>query len=435
MINILKIFFGSIVTSFYFFPFEFTFLPGVNTKMMIAVVGLMFFGYDMVHKGKGSLPKWLLYLFLGAAIVSTVGLLSITVNNTSDTAYVTYFISMSVWLGASYAVCRSLILLDDNISVESICKYVAIVCTAQCILALVINSYSTAQTIVDRYVLQDQEFLHRVKRIYGIGASLDTAGTRFTACLVMITHVLIKNGKSYGYWKLLLYISAFIVITIIGNIIARTTLVGVVVSLIYVILNRIFSFYEIPKDGRHRIGRTLLIPILLAIPICTLEYNNNATFRKLLRFGFEGFFSLAEKGRWEVSSNNTLEGMVVFPDNVKTWVIGDGYFENQRNDINYIGDATEGGYYMGTDVGYLRFTFYFGLIGLLSFLAFLIMSARLCSEQNPDDSPLPYMIATAGLIIWFKVATDLFLVFALLICAGYLHKSEEEGVEPVDDQA
>lgn len=62
--------------------------------------------------------------------------------------------------------------------------------------------------------------------------------------------------------------------------------------------------------------------------------------------------------------------MYVFPDNLKTWIIGDGYFSNPYNtDPFYIGTRSRG-YYMGTDVGYLRFIFYFGLIGLSAFIAF-----------------------------------------------------------------
>ena len=39
--------------------------------------------------------------------------------------------------------------------------------------------------------------------------------------------------------------------------------------------------------------------------------------RTHLRFGFEGFFSIYEKGHWETNSNNILKNMVIFPDNMK----------------------------------------------------------------------------------------------------------------------
>ena len=46
--------------------------------------------------------------------------------------------------------------------------------------------------------------------------------------------------------------------------------------------------------------------------------NIDNQFYYRFRFGFEGFFSLVEKGRWEVSSNEILKNMVVYPETLKT---------------------------------------------------------------------------------------------------------------------
>ena len=133
---------------------------------------------------------------------------------------------------------------------------------------------------------------------------------------------------------------------------------------------------------------------------------------------FEGFFSLAETGEWEIDSNEKLKTMIVFPDNQKTWIIGDGYFSNPYySDPLYVGPFV-GGYYMGTDIGYLRFIFYFGLIGLVVFSYFLISVAIECIRILPNYKQLILFILLLGFIIWLKVATDVFLVFALLICIG-----------------
>lgn len=45
------------------------------------------------------------------------------------------------------------------------------------------------------------------------------------------------------------------------------------------------------------------------------------------------------------------------PENTRTWIIGDGYCGDPNNDPYYIGPQPKGGYYMGTDVGYMRFIF------------------------------------------------------------------------------
>ena len=41
------------------------------------------------------------------------------------------------------------------------------------------------------------------------------------------------------------------------------------------------------------------------------------------------------------------------PDNLHTWIIGDGYIVNPKDDPYYIGEVTKG-YYKNTDIGYLR---------------------------------------------------------------------------------
>ena len=118
--------------------------------------------------------------------------------------------------------------------------------------------------------------------------------------------------------------------------------------------------------------------------------------------------------------------MVVWPDNLKTWIIGDGYFSNSRYDPNYLGDATDKGFYMGTDIGYLRFLFYFGILGLVWIIGVLVYSAYVCAEQFKKYAWLFIMALGVGLIIWAKVSTDIFLFFCLFLCAAALQETPEE---------
>ena len=46
----IKIILTGIIVSMFFFPFEFTFLPGVNTKMAMAGFGLLFIIFDYALK-------------------------------------------------------------------------------------------------------------------------------------------------------------------------------------------------------------------------------------------------------------------------------------------------------------------------------------------------------------------------------------------------
>lgn len=222
---------------------------------------------------------------------------------------------------------------------------------------------------------------------------------------------------------LFISVIAFVFISVVGNMIARTTIVGVLLSLIYAVL--LFRPTRVSYGFLH-LSRVVLLVLLVAIPFSVYLYNNSSQFHQLSRFAFEGFFSLVETGEWEIDSNEKLKAMMVFPDNAKTWIIGDGYFANPYDtDPFYVG-AYSGGYYKGTDIGYLRFIFYFGLIGLLAFSCFLISVAKECINVLPNYKLMILFILLLGFIVWLKVSTDVFLIFALLICIGNMQDAHQQ---------
>lgn len=415
--------FTGVMVSFYYFPFEFSFLPGINTKMGLAVVGVAVAIFNLIQKKETSLPPNVFRISLAAILVSFIGLFSVIFNNTPDYAYATYFVSMIVWLSAAYAVCSLIKNVHGRLSVNLITIYLVCVCVFQSAAALVIDSNMAVKSFVDTYIMQDQAFLNEVERIYGIGASLDTAGVRFSACLILLTYWINIHKGDLNKYQAIVALIAYVVIAVIGNMIARTTIVGVVLSILYVMMT--FRLQRV-SYAFLRFFKYVIVVVAVALPLSIYLYNNNAQFHELSRFAFEGFFSLAETGEWEIDSNEKLKSMIVFPDNAKTWVIGDGYFVNPyKTDPYYVG-YQPGGYYMGTDIGYCRFLFYFGILGLLAFSSFCISAARECITVLPEYKLLILFILLLGFVIWLKVATDVFLVFALLLCVGNMREDSPQ---------
>ena len=74
-----------------------------------------------------------------------------------------------------------------------------------------------------------------------------------------------------------------------------------------------------------------------------------------------------------------------------------------------------GGYYMSTDIGYLRFIFYFGVVGLLAFSYFFYRWFCVCYKRAKSDGWLFFLFLLLNFAVWFKVSTDIFLVFALFL--------------------
>lgn len=423
IVKLLQIIITLIVTSFFFFPFYFTFLPTVNTKMMMAAAGLLVFIVDLSKKRNANMNQDFFILSLLAASVSFVSFISMTVNDTPDNSYLSYIISMWVWLGAAYFMVRTVEWVHGEVNVELVCLYFIGVGAAQCILALAIDQNYAVKSFIDS-ILEGEGFMGKNEdRLYGLGCALDVAGGRFAALLIMIAYLipLVVKKRNRNIYILFL-LTSFCLISIVGNIIGRTTTVGMVISTAY--LFYIFLFKKLSEgNDRNTLFRWILAYFSVAIIISVTLYNVNPQWREHLRFGFEGFFSLFEKGRWEVHSNDMLKSHFVFPDNMRTWIIGDGRIASTDIDPYYTGKVWSG-FYMGSDVGYVRFIFYFGLTGLIAFSLFMIKAGLICYKRFWDYRHMFLMFVALNFIIWLKVSTDIFLVFAPFLCLINADKEE-----------
>lgn len=413
-----------IIFSMYLFPFQLFVLPGINTKNGLAAVGLILFVFHLAKKSQGLINKDLLILGLYAAAVSLMSLISTTLNGTTDYAYATYLVSMCIWLSGAFVVTSSIRKTHGMISIDLICKYIIALSVFQCVIALCNDMYPPFKMFLDQYINSGQEFLDTVNRMYGIGACLDSAGIRFSCALIMISYLIINGNDGSKVTNVLLVIS-YIIIIIIGNMIARTTTVGFVVSLFYLAFASGLLKFKLTNRAKQFFVWFVIIAVIM-VPIGIYLYNNNITIHKNIRFAFEGVFNYFEKGEWSTASTSKLKGMYVFPETVRTWVIGDGYFSNPKDIDPYFTGKIIDGYYMGTDVGYLRFIYYFGVIGLLTFSLYICKAGMICTKYFRSQKALIMIILALNFIVWFKVATDLFFIFAIFLTSKWV---EENGSE------
>ena len=407
-----------ILTSCYFFPFVLVALPIANSKMILALLGLVMFGINLAKKGNAGTDFDFVKLSAWALGVSLIAYTAITVNNTPDATFVSYIISMWVWLGGAYSIIMFIKQIHGKATVPLVVNYLLAVCVLQCILALIFNNFTTAEEWHsstfggEAYMGNTDE-----SRLHGIGCSLDVAGFRFSAIISMTAFLLSNKEIKKSKWTDDIYLASICFISVIGNMMSRSTIIGSIIALIVIIYIATF----ITND--KKLIRKLSIILLVTALICIGFYTTNAVYRANFRFGFEGFFSLAEKGEWETNSNNILKHMVVWPDNLKTWIIGDGYLNNPSDksldtyDPYFVGKFH--GFYMGTDIGYLRYIFYFGLIGLITFSTFFIKTFRMLSRKFPAFKWIFLIALAINFIQWFKVSTDLFVVFAPFLCLAF----------------
>ena len=400
--------------SAFLFPISFTFLPvGINSKILVGVFGILALVYDSICKHQMTLSEPTLFAGLLAALFSVWCLYSVTASNTYDTVYAEYIVSFITWMISAYGVCAALRIYHEKVDLEIITRYLILAGIFQCVTAVLIDNNASFASFVDRFMNQGQDFYKRGNRLYGIGAALDPAGVRFSVILVMAAHLFSSNQnvRSHSIYQATL-LGSFAIITIIGAVISRTTVLGASLSMIYIII----ALFRMRKGGFVTIRMVqiffwFIIVMTIIIGVVVYLYRSSNTFHDYLRFGFEAFFNWVETGEFSTSSTDILETMWVWPDDLHTWIFGRGTFGVFDNN---------------TDIGYCNFMLYCGLVGMVLFSLFFIYCHLVQTKKYKEFGFVSIILIILTFVIWVKVTTDIFFIDALLFCAAGDFVGEED---------
>jgi hypothetical protein len=404
----------TLVTSFYVFPVTFTFLPeAVNSKMLVAVFGIVMFVYDCIRKKAMELSQPTLIAMMLALLFSLWCMFCVTVAGTYDLTYATYIVSFLTWMTGAYGVYAALRIGYGEVDLWLMIRYLALVGVFQCVSAVLIDNNVAFSQFVDRFV-SGNEYYREHGRMYGVGAALDPAGIRFSVILVMMAHQFsadpdVRSNGNYQTTNMI----AYAVILIIGSTISRTTIVGGAMGVAYMVLTLI----RLRQGGFVTIrmvrGFFIFIMVLAIILVVSVYfYRTSRTFEGYLRFGFEAFFNWAETGEFRTHSTDELSEMWVWPSDMRTWILGRGTFGVFAND---------------TDIGYCNFTFYCGLIGMFLFSLYFLYVHLVLNRKFRHFGITSLLLVALTFIIWLKVTTDIFFIDALLFCVAGDVEEEEEG--------
>lgn len=388
------------VVCFFLYPTLFTMLPG-NSKQYLAVWGLVVFFLKVLRTRNYNIDRGLLGTIFIACVYSVVNLVATDYNGRSDYSYATYITSVFVWLFSAYAMTSTIEFTHGRVNVRLVVYYLAAVTALNCILSEAIENIASVKAVVDSIFFVNQDFIEETGRLYGIGFMLDPAGTRMAMVLIMIAYIVSHDEETMSHqsrvnWLLL----AYFIIVGIGNIVSRTTVTGVVLSVL-VYLSSASSFKETISRERMRLYRGVIGLLLIFIPLGVFLYYSDDSFYAQIRYGFEGFFSLFEKGEWQTDSNDVLATMWRWPETTAGWLIGYGEFD---------------GFRFGTDIGYCRLILYSGVIGFSVFAFLFVFQFLVFSQRYPKQSFLFFLMMAMSFIIWFKVSTDVFQFWTIFYC-------------------
>ena len=343
--------------------------------------------------------------------------ISLIINESDDYSYANYPISALIWIMGAYGAITFIRWTHKTVTIELVVRYLAGGAAFHSILSQLIDRNESVKNFITSifFVSSDME---EMNRLYSFGVGLDPAGVRFAVILIMIAGVLTLSKvvkKSIGL--MIFYFLCFAIISVLGNIISRTTTVGMGLGLfIFAISTGLYKF--VIKVSRIKIMRVFGIMLAIGIPTVIYYYNVNDSFRDQIEYGFEGFFSLFESGEFQTSSTDELSTMWVWPQDTQTWVIGSGLFLSKSSDFTYF-----------SDIGYCRFIFYSGLIGFTVFGLYFVYNAIYFATRYPRYRYIFLLMIVVTFVVWSKVATDIFQLYALFYAftdEDELYASDEE---------
>ena len=405
--------------SFYFHPVFFTAYPVYNTKVMLAVLGGGMLVFNMIRTKDYALSKGLLYALMIAGLFALVNWISLIINDSDDYSYTSYPASALVWIMGAYGAITFIRWTHKKVTIELVVRYLAGGAAFHSIFSQIMDRNDVVKNFINSifFVSSDME---EMNRLYSFGVGLDPAGVRFAVILILIAGVLtISKVVKKSISLMIFYFLCFAIISVLGNIISRTTTVGMGLGLfVFAISTGLYKF--VIKVGKIKIMRVFGLILVLGIPLTIYYYNVNTSFREQIEYGFEGFFSLVEEGEFQTSSTDELSTMWVWPHDTQTWLIGSGRF----------GSRDVGNYYYFSDIGYCRFIFYSGLIGFTVFGLYFVYNAIYFAIRYPRYRYIFLLMIVVTFVVWAKVATDIFQLYALF----YVFTDEEELYASLDEE-
>ena len=387
---------GVLITCSYY-SFDLAAWPGgPNTKMIVAVIGLLWFGYDALLRRNVQLPQVMIVGLLFAGLYSIINIFAIEFNATDDYSYANYVTTFLVWIFSVYPAIALIRLTHGEVTLPLITYYLVATTLFQCLTGLIMDNNPSFDEFNAKIVAWDMDFYDRIGRIRCFSTALDFGGVRFSLVLILIMGMLgrdesVRKSKGAMFYLLL----SFFVIAGIGNMVARTTTVGVVVGLVILV---IYMFGSGPRlGGSGYIIGLFFVTLGLVSVVGVYLYNTDEYYYNLIRFAFEGFFNLVEKGEFTTDSTEVLESMWKWPSDTKSWIIGSGIY---------------GSWAYGTDIGYCRLILYSGLTGFVVFALSFVYYAYFFARKYPRYVWLFVGYLAMTFIVWMKVSTDILMIYA-----------------------
>ena len=385
---------------------KYSFLP-LNTMLILGVMGVVyalwhsFNNTEVINRNK---LKYALFWLFPIAILTLPSMTFIG----SDFFYIRdiVFVPMTNIFGAYFVA-----LLVNNVfkhnTLDAFIRLYILAILLQCALSLLMLISPEIQIkLMNLIVYSDlqEDKLSGALGFRAIGFGIEFFGAGIIMSIGLILCVSQFYNKNLSRLDLIFYIFSFIFILSIGTLLARTTLVGAIISLL------VFLYMKIKRSPIYLtklIGLVIFMSIFLFLIKDILINSLLSIEDDSLRFALEIFINMVQGDGVESKSTSVLLNMYdVIPNNLFTWIFGDGYYR----DLIYPLFA----YYKGIDVGYLRIIFAIGILGLIAFIMAHFKTLRNIKISNKEKNTYIHIsLIVLLLVLLSKGVLVLVSVFAL----------------------
>ena len=407
---------------FYIYSVQFKVGSGaIGSRVLLGLLGFILMIYILLKEKNLMVNKNIIKVLTLLVLIVMASVSSLLINGTNDLTFIKYPISMIVIMFACYFVNWVMSKCNKNIDFKCVATTIINVVCIQILLSILL------------FLLPDlKEFVFNIQYFtdYELNIIRDTFDFRLVGCgsfffgaaivngfAIILVSLIIRNYKLNTHELISIGVKYFIIF-VFGMMMARATLIGFGLSIIILFLPSItklkIHFY---KQSLLFILITFILPMFLLVFLYKYDPSYFAKIDPLISFGFEMLKNYFDSGELSTNSTDELKNMYVFPAHISTYILGDGLFNNPDGF----------GYYQGIDVGFLRLTYYFGIVGLLIYLflqgTLLYFAKKVCYTSAVFFGVLFLYLLCLNL----KGFTDLgFLVMLFFIKYSVSYKSTQQ---------
>ena len=355
---------------------HFVFLPALlRTKLIIGVIGIVYVFFSYLHRFPKNNITPLLYTIIPLFVWMS---LSVLLNSSGDY----WFLQFSL-VQIAY-ICGAWMIVDicGINSVSKLAKLLVLYVLVQntvAFLGLQIPSIRTFIEVTTYDDVMETQVGRLTYRGLGFGDHVFFGGGIWS-CLGLLMLVYLYNVKDLSKT---LFAILYVYVFFTGLFVARTSMVGIITLLL------LFTPF---KKNWYKVVGVSLMTISLFVLMGSIE-NWMLQRGYVVGNAFELYENYMSTGEISTSSSeSTISMMSRAPSTLETWVLGDARYTDKS-----------GGYYMHTDVGYLRVIWYGGIIGLILYLYQIFRFCYLIYQKERT-------ISTKYLFLMYYLMTLIFML-------------------------